>query len=546
MKNNFWTGTLIGAVLTAPLIALLRLGNQLFGLPFVPFDVFNWMVRVLPGGIITFGIDTMIDLLLLFNINVANTAKTAEQIIAIGQFFIGGVLAGIIFFTVIKTRKIPPDRVAGLAIGALFGFPLIAISIGTGDPASGPLLAIAWLGILFLAWGLTFIAICQRLSVFETKSAATPTNTEVVAGDVKRLNRRQFLVMLGASAATITVVGTGLSEILALGERRREEEALAGTMAHNTVGDGEPPFPNSDDPVSPVPGTRPEYTPLKDHYKVFLDLEPSELDGAEWLLPVSGMVDNPLTLTVEDFNTRWESFDQYVTLSCISGRIGTTLIGTTQWTGVSVQDVLATAQVQPEARYLVIASADGFHETVDLELINSDRRIMFCHSWDGNPLPSDHGYPLRIWIPDRFGMKQPKWITSLELTDEYREGYWVERNWSETALVRTTSVIDTVAVNTPDEAAESKILVGGIAFAGDKQISKVEVRVDGGAWEETHLRSPLSETTWVIWRYEWPYEAGEHLFEVRCYDGSGELQVTEEMPSRPDGSTGIHSREANL
>jgi hypothetical protein len=144
-------------------------------------------------------------------------------------------------------------------------------------------------------------------------------------------------------------------------------------------------------------------------------------------------------------------------------------------------------------------------------------------------------------------MKQPKWITSLELTDEYREGYWVERNWSETALVRTTSVIDTVAINTPDEtAAEKRVLVGGIAFSGDKQISKVEVRVDGGPWEAARLRAPLSETTWVIWRYEWPFSAGNHLFEVRCYDGSGELQITEETPARPDGSAGIHSREVTL
>jgi DMSO/TMAO reductase YedYZ molybdopterin-dependent catalytic subunit len=172
---------------------------------------------------------------------------------------------------------------------------------------------------------------------------------------------------------------------------------------------------------------------------------------------------------------------------------------------------------------------------------------MFCYAWDGNTLPVGHGFPLRIWIPDRFGMKQPKWITGVEVTDTYKEGYWVERNWSETALVRTTSVIDTVAVDhIVEKGGKMYIPIGGIAFAGARGISNVEVRVDGGPWEQAQLRSPLSETTWVIWRHEWPFEEGDHTFEVRCYDGLGELQVLESTPSRPDGATGIHSVEESV
>ena len=172
---------------------------------------------------------------------------------------------------------------------------------------------------------------------------------------------------------------------------------------------------------------------------------------------------------------------------------------------------------------------------------------MFCYNWDGNPLPSDHGYPLRIWIPDRYGMKQPKWITSIEVTDEYEEGYWVSRGWDETAQVKATSVIDTVAVNAAFESGgEMLVPVGGIAFSGDRGISKVEVRMDGGEWQEAMLRSPLSETTWVIWRIDWPFEEGEHVFEVRCQEGDGTPQIEESAKARPAGSTGIHSKEANL
>jgi hypothetical protein len=234
-------------------------------------------------------------------------------------------------------------------------------------------------------------------------------------------------------------------------------------------------------------------------------------------------------------------------LRCISGRIGTGLISTTQWTGASAQDVLADAGLQDNARYLFISSGDGFYETVDLELIANDPRIMFCYGWDGNLLPTDHGFPLRIWIPDLYGMKQPKWITAIEVTDEYREGYWVERNWDEVARVNTTSVIDTVAVDhIVDDGGQQLVPIGGIAYSGARGISKVEVRVDEGPWQEAALRSPLSETTWVIWRYEWPFEAGDHTFEVRCAEGDGTPQIETSSSARPDGATGIHMLEATL
>jgi DMSO/TMAO reductase YedYZ molybdopterin-dependent catalytic subunit len=223
----------------------------------------------------------------------------------------------------------------------------------------------------------------------------------------ERLNRRQFLVRLGATSAVITVVGAGVGAFAAQSERRRLAQALDDSAAHQTETNEGLSFPNANDPVSPAPGTRPEYTPIKDHYKVFLRTEPTVINGADWILPITGLVANPLILTVADFKNNYEARNQYVTLSCISGRVGTSLISTTMWTGVSVQDILAEAQVQPEARYLYITSGDGFYETVDLELINSDERIMLCYAWDGNTLPVDHGFPLRIWLPDRYGMKQP-------------------------------------------------------------------------------------------------------------------------------------------
>jgi DMSO/TMAO reductase YedYZ molybdopterin-dependent catalytic subunit len=540
--KNLITGTLVGGLLTAPLMALMYLADVLVDLAFVPFDVFNWMARLLPGPVITFGIDAMIDTMRFLGLNVADTAKLAEQIMAVSLYFVLGIVAGGVFLIILKSQKIKPGLISGIVIGALFGFPAIAISIGFGSSKISPLFNFAWLMIVYLVWGVGLVWIYAKLLKFE----ALPITTKEDAKELRRvekLNRRQFLVALGTGAATITVVGTGVGQLISRGLKG----ALGDSMAHQTEGPKGEPFPNLDDLISPVPGTRPEYTPIKDHYQVFLELEPTEIDGATWKLPVTGMVDNPLMLSLDEIRNNYASRDQYVTLSCISGRVGTTLISTTYWTGASVQEVLADAGVQAGAQYLSITSGDGFHESVPLDLINSDPRIMFCYAWDGNVLPVGHGFPLRIWIPDRFGMKQPKWITGVEVTDMYKEGYWVERNWSEKAQIRTTSVIDTVAVDhIVEKNGQDYIPVGGIAFAGDRRISKVEVRVDNGPWEEAQLRSPLSDTTWVIWRFEWPFQVGDHTFEVRCYDGVGKLQVEEAMDSRPNGATGIHSVEESI
>ena len=535
-------GALVGALATAPLIGLMYLADQLAGLPFIPYDLFDWITRVLPGPLITFGIDVMIDAMRLVGMSVAATAKTAEKIAAVLQFFFMGVAAGAFFFLLFRARNMRPDLIVGPVVGALLGLPMIAISIAIGGSNVQPVLVALWLAVLFLAWGAAFRESYVRL--YRAESPADGSGPQPAAATI---DRRQFLVRVGAATATITVATSGLGYLLAQAARRELEAALAASMAHKTQTTLGPLFPNANDPVMPAPGTRPEYTPLKDHYKVFIRTEPTVIDGATWSVPIMGLVDNPVSLTIDGLRNNYESRDQYVTLSCISGRIGTTLISTTQWTGVSVQDILADVKPQADARYLHITSGDGFYETVDLDLIASDKRIMLAYAWDGNPIPIDHGFPLRIWLPDRYGMKQPKWITGIEVLDEYKEGYWVERGWDEVARVKATSVIDTVAADAVYESEGRQLVpVGGIAFAGARGISKVEVRVDGGPWQEARLRSPLSETTWVFWRYDWPFSAGKHEFEVRCAEGDGTPQIETAQGNRPSGATGVHSVAASL
>ncbi len=540
-KAGFWPALLSGGLLTAPLTGFLYLADKLGGLPFTPFALFDWIARVLPGVAVTFGIDMMIEGLRLFGMSVAASAKTAEQIVAVLLFFVIGVALSAAFLCVMKIREAGPRPAAGLALGLIFGIPMVAVSLPMGQSTVDPVLTAVVLAVLFLLWGLGFMPMYDKLLL-----SADGLPTEDRIRWAKSINRRQFLVGVGAATATVTVLSVGIGGVLARSERRQVAETVATSMAP-TSADAKPPLPNADDPVAPAPGTRPEYTQVKDHYKVFLRSEPSIIDGSTWSLPITGLVDNPLTLTLDDLHNNYESRDQYVTLSCISGRIATTLISTTLWTGISLQKILSDLQVRSEARYLVIESADGFHETVDLDLVASDERIMLAYAWDGRPIPMDHGFPLRIWIPDRFGMKQPKWITSMEITDEYQPGYWVDRGWDEVAQVKTTSVIDTVATDDIVERdGQLLIPVGGIAFSGARGISRVEVQVNNGPWEEAQLRTPLSETTWVLWRYDWPFQKGKHTFAVRCAEADGTPQIEESRGNRPSGATGIHRRRTKV
>ena len=559
LRSGLGFGALVGGLLTAPLIGLMYLVDKLFDLPFTPFALFDWIAREMPGPLVTMGIDLMIDGLRLAGLSVAAAAKTGEQLGAIFFFFLIGVAVCAVFFIVRKYRAgdDPPaytdagltsNLLPGLIVGIIFGLPLTIVSLPMGQSTMNPVVTFVVLMVLFLVWGLAAGYLSRRLAGPPAATAAVGGPGVLVDGETRSvsvINRRQFLVRLGATTATITVASAGLGAVMAQGERSRIAESVADSMPAAEMPPRRP-LPNDGDPVTPAPGTRPEYTPVEDHYQVFLRTEPTFIEISTWTLPITGLVANPAELTLTQIMD-YPSRDQYVTLSCISGRIGTTLISTTWWTGVSLQKVLADVQPAANARYLVIKSADGFYETVALDLIASDERIMLCYAWDGEPLPFDHGFPLRIWLPDRYGMKQPKWIISMEVTEEYREGYWVERGWDEVAQMRATSVIDTVAVRDIIETGGQRLVpVGGIAFAGARGISRVQVRVDNGPWQDAQLRSPLSETTWVIWRYDWPFAEGDHTFEVRCAEKDGTPQIEEQRGNRPSGATGIHSRKVDV
>jgi DMSO/TMAO reductase YedYZ molybdopterin-dependent catalytic subunit len=538
--SPFLQGALLGALTMPALIALLALTHTLFGLPFLPLDVFDWLARALPGPLVTFGVDSIVAVLLALGLgaNIDSAAKLAEQIMALGLFWgLGLLLVGLLF--VLRQRGQKPS--VGALLGVAVAVPLILVVLSVQFLLQAtPVLSAAWVLLLMIG----YFGLMSRAydALYAPAPAAAPSAT------LTPLDRRSFLIGLGGASAVLTVVGAGLSALLA----RRDEPELTLTTPRPrpdalvaTDGQGNP-LPNAGDPLVPAPGTRPEYTPVADHYRIDINTRPVEIRAEDYTLQIVGKVQNPMAWTLEDLYAM-PTVDAFITMACISNPIGGSLISTTKWTGIPMRDVLDKVKPEADAVALHIFGEDGFDEYLPLAWIEADERIMLCHSFDGAPLPVKNGFPLRVHIPDRYGMKQPKWITRIEVVGREGEGYWVRRGWSADAFVRTTSVVDTVAVDAAyEQDGAFYVPIGGIAWGGARGIRKVEVQVDDGEWQEATLRAPMSERTWVIWRYDWAFTEGRHRFTVRATEADGTAQIREEAPVRPDGATGYHSQAASL
>ncbi len=524
-RPGILSGAVVGAMLMTSLIAVFYLAWRLAGLPFAPFDIFDWMARKLPGSVVTFGIDAIVYVIRVLHLGpTAETAKFAEKTMAIVGLLVVGAISGALLFAFLREFRGYYAPLIGAIIGAAVGAPVALISRSVGQTATaGPITSSVWILAAFMIWGAVLGWNYRRLRAECATEAA-------------RIDRRRFLIRLGGATAVITVAGAVVGA-LAVGRRRRTVVEGERWSANHAL-------PNAAAEVNPAPGTRPEFTPLEQHYRIDINTIPPAIKQDGWRLKISGLVENPLAFTLDDLRGKYEPSHLFITLACISNPIGGDLIGTTRWTGVSLQRLLPDWKLKVEATHLKIRSADGFFEVVPLETVKADERVMLTYAWDGAPLLTEHGFPLRIYIPNLYGMKQPKWIESIEATDHWEPGYWVERGWDAQARMKATSVIDTVAVDMMIVQADESTLVpiGGIAHAGARGVSKVEVQVDGGEWREARLRAPLSGLTWVIWRYDWPFQKGRHTFTVRCYDGEGAPQIVEEAPPAPSGASGLHSK----
>jgi len=539
-------GAILGGVTSLAVIGLMYLGNQVLELPFVPFDIFDWMTRILPGDVLTFGIDLMVTIITILPLGeTSSAAKLAEQMIAILQLVGGGVVFGLALAYFSKDNKLVAPTY-GLMGALIFLAITLMIENSLGYPPAGVAASSIWLAILFLVWG-WFLGGLVRDA--EPALAEEPEAA---------MSKRQFLGVAGIGSLAVALGSWGLGSIV----RRNDESAPTTELPEDVIEvieedpfgasltSGEAASPSPEELAAreePARGTRPELTSNEDFYRIDINTTAPRVSIEDWRLEIGGLVENELSLTIEELRAM-PAVTQILTMQCISNRIGGDLTGTTRWTGVRLKDVLDLAGLKPEAKEAFIRSTDDFFEGVKMDDILDDRTLL-VYDMNGVPLPRDHGFPLRIYIPNRYGMKQPKWIESIQMVDDEVQGFWVIRNWSKDAIAHTVSVVDTVAVDmmTGGEDGSKMVAAGGIAWAGARGISKVEVQVDDGPWEEARLLSPpLSSLSWVQWKYDWDYEPGRHTFSVRCYDGTGKMQTTESNPPRPDGATGVHSESVRL
>jgi DMSO/TMAO reductase YedYZ molybdopterin-dependent catalytic subunit len=283
-----------------------------------------------------------------------------------------------------------------------------------------------------------------------------------------------------------------------------------------------------------------EITPTESFYHVsknFLDPSPSA-DG--WKLEITGLVDKPYSLTYAEL-TALPAMEVVVGMMCISNPTGGGLIGNTRWKGVRLADLLKRAAPKQGVVDLKMSAVDGYTDSIPLDKA-MDPDVMLVWEMDGQPLTSQHGFPARLLVPGIYGMKHVKWLTTIELVDYDFKGFWQgpSQGWSDPAPVNTMSRIDFPNKATLPVGTNA---LSGIAFAGDRSISKVEISTDGGkSWNEAYLMPPLSSTSWVLWGYDWTStEPGKYTVAVRATDGEGKTQTARRTDPYPNGATGYHT-----
>jgi DMSO/TMAO reductase YedYZ molybdopterin-dependent catalytic subunit len=292
-------------------------------------------------------------------------------------------------------------------------------------------------------------------------------------------------------------------------------------------------------PEAALTGVVPDITPVANFYIVSKNFGDPIIDGSSWSLSVGGLVDHPMKLSLAALRNL-PAVNEYVTLECISNNVGGDLMSTGAFTGVRLRDLLTLVSPRANGTWVAFRARDDYAESLPVSVIEGPPEILVAYDLDGAPLPNGHGYPARILIPGRYGMKGPKWLDSINLVDHESGGYWEQQGWDHNAIVRTTARFDS-----PRDSALVKlgsVPLAGVAFAGIRGISKVEYTADGGGtWTQAQLATPLSPFTWTLWQATWtPSAEGSYRLAVRAADGTGALQDKTGAASFPSGASGYH------
>jgi DMSO/TMAO reductase YedYZ molybdopterin-dependent catalytic subunit len=491
-----------------------------FGLAFA--EVFVGLTKGFTSPILSVG-DKAIDLVPvpIKNFAIRTFGTHDKQALLVGIFT--AIVAFALIVGLVGRKRLAAAIVGFGAFGVLGALAAVTGRTGSIGDAIPSLLAI----VVAIA---VYVFLRSRLT-----ATPAPVVGETAVADTAVRGRRQFLAagaVLAAGAAGLGAVGRTL-------------QSGTGAIAKRlkTV------LPKAKSPIAPLLETvsfpelsaaTPFITPNKDFYKIDTALVVPKIDSETWTLKIKGRVGMERTYTYEDLLSR-NLVERDITLTCVSNEVGGILMGTARWLGVPLRELLAEAEADPKATQIVGRSVDGWTSGFPMSAVSDGRDTLVAIGMNGEPLPFDHGFPARLIVPGLYGyVSATKWLTEIEVTDmESFDAYWVPRGYAKKAPIKMASRIDVprgLATVPPGRTA-----VAGVAWAQRKGISKVEVSIDNGAWNEAELADEVSKDTWRQWRYVWDAAPGRHDIAVRAYDRKGTLQTEERVAPLPNGATGWHS-----
>jgi DMSO/TMAO reductase YedYZ molybdopterin-dependent catalytic subunit len=345
------------------------------------------------------------------------------------------------------------------------------------------------------------------------------------------MDRRKFLTASGGAAAVAAVAGFGGQY---LQDKRFSVNTASVRIGAPSV--KAPTLPRGAD-ITDIPGLSQFYTPNSQFYRVDTALVVPQVSPQSWQLRIHGMVDRPITLTFAELMKR-PMIDHDVTLTCVSESVGGGYVGNARWQGALLADLLREAGIQKGATQIVMRDVNGMNLGVATEPVMDGRASLLAIGMNGQPLPQEHGFPVRVVVPGLYGyVSACKWVVDMQLTTfPAFDAYWSQRGWSQQAPIKTESRIDTPKGN----VGTGKVMIAGVAWAQHRGIEAVEVSVDG-TWHQAKLAVQDTIDTWRQWYYPWQATPGQHTLQVRATDKTGYTQTAVKHGPEPNGATGYHT-----
>lgn len=441
---------------------------------------------------------------------------------------------------------------AGFGLVGLWAYqrnPFGAASTGVAAAAIAALVGVASLWVLLRLAGHDGDVVARDVRATTPVSDGVSVGGRIMAAptagsmDPRWTARRTFLggtALLGVAAVSSAALGRRLR---ASGTTEAAREAtqiprLAAMSNTATVGGFD------------VPGLAPYVTPNDEFYRIDTALMVPQVDTETWRLKVSGMVDNPFELTFDEL-LAMDAVEETVTLQCVSNEVGGNLVDNAVWQGVPLAALLERAGVQADATQIVGRSVDRWTAGFPTDVALDGRMAMVAYAMNGEPLPTEHGFPARLVVAGLYGyVSATKWLSEIELTTwDAFDGYWISRGWSKEGPIKTASRIDVPRAGA--SVAAGPAAIAGVAWSPPNGISAVEVQVDDDPWLECRLGDAANDNTWVQWVADWNATPGDHVIRVRATaksdDGrTGVVQTEDVAAPAPDGATGWHSRRVTV